>query len=363
MPVPTDSASPERFFATCPRNTEGLLLDELRALGAADARETRAGVSFTGSLSLAYRVCLWSRIASRVLMHLTSLPISDLDELYEGVHVSALGGPPSDRRDAGGGGHVDHPAGSPRGCQHTLRGTAGEGRGGGPVSSRTGRRPAVERARPDVRIAVHLSPSEAVVSIDLSGEGLHRRGYRLEGGDAPLKENLAAAILMRAGWPAIAAQGGGLVDPMCGSGTLLIEGALLAADVAPGLTRPYYGFGGWKGFDPGVWQELMSEAEERRGDGLVRLPPIIGTDVDARALGSARANARRAGLAGRIRFEVCDLASLAPPGRPAGNQPPARPGPPRRVSPGPQPAHRRLPRARSPDWWSPIPRTASGWEK
>jgi len=85
MHVPSDSASPQRFFATCLRNTEGLLLDELRALGTVDARETRAGVSFTGSLSLAYRVCLWSRIASRVLMHLTSLPISDLDELYEGV--------------------------------------------------------------------------------------------------------------------------------------------------------------------------------------------------------------------------------------------------------------------------------------
>ena len=85
-----------------------------------------------------------------------------------------------------------------------------------------------------MRIAVHLSPAETVVSLDLSGEGLHRRGYRLEGGEAPLKENLAAAILLRAGWPAIAARGGALLDPMCGSGTLLIEGALMAADIAPG---------------------------------------------------------------------------------------------------------------------------------
>ncbi len=99
---------------------------------------------------------------------------------------------------------------------------------------------------------MHLSPAEIVVSLDLSGEGLHRRGYRLEGGGAPLKENLAAAILLRAGWPAVAARGGALLDPMCGSGTLLIEGALMAADIAPGLGREYFGFFGWEGFDPAV---------------------------------------------------------------------------------------------------------------
>ncbi len=98
------------------------------------------------------------------------------------------------------------------------------------------------------------------MSLDLSGEGLHRRGYRLEGGEAPLKENLAAAILLRAGWPAVAAQGGALLDPMCGSGTLLVEGALMAADIAPGLLREYYGFLGWEGFEPGVWQQLLAEA-------------------------------------------------------------------------------------------------------
>jgi 23S rRNA (guanine2445-N2)-methyltransferase / 23S rRNA (guanine2069-N7)-methyltransferase len=172
---------------------------------------------------------------------------------------------------------------------------------------RTGRRPGVELARPDVRIAVHLSPAEFIVSLDLSGDGLHRRGYRLEGGDAPLKENLAAAILIRAGWPAIASQGGTLLDPMCGSGTLLVEGALLAADIAPGLMRSYYGFLGWKRFDPVVWRPLLDEADERRRQGLTRLPPIIGFDADARALGAARANARRAGLAGRIVFEARDL--------------------------------------------------------
>ena len=141
--------------------------------------------------------------------------------------------------------------------------------------TRTGRRPGVDLARPDVRIAVHLSPAETIVSLDLSGEGLHRRGYRLEGGGAPLKENLAAAILLRAGWPAVAARGGPLLDPMCGSGTLLIEGALIAADIAPGLLREYYGFLGWEGFDPAVWKQLLAEAAERRKEGLTKPAPAV----------------------------------------------------------------------------------------
>jgi 23S rRNA (guanine2445-N2)-methyltransferase / 23S rRNA (guanine2069-N7)-methyltransferase len=175
---------------------------------------------------------------------------------------------------------------------------------------RSGTRPGVDLARPDIRINVHLTPAGAAVGVDLSGDGLHRRGYRLEGGEAPLKENLAAAILMRAGWPGIAARGGVLLDPMCGSGTLLIEGALMAADIAPGLLREYYGFLGWKGFDPDPWAELIAEAGERRQQGLERLPALFGFDADPRAIGTARGNVRRAGLAGRIVLERRELASL-----------------------------------------------------
>ena len=314
--------STESFFATCPRNTEGLLLDELRALGAGDARETRAGAAFTGPLSLAYRTCLWSRIASRVLLRLGSFPIAVLDELYEAVH----GMPWEDHLKVDGTLAVEATSTIRQGPLGDVNTHFVEQRVKDAVVDRfralKGLRPGVELARPDIRIAVHLSPAETVVSLDLSGEGLHRRGYRLEGGDAPLKENLAAAILVRAGWPAVAAQGGALLDPMCGSGTLLIEGALIAGDVAPGLLRQYYGFLGWEGFEPAVWQQLLAEARERRKEGLTRLPPLFGADADARALGSARANARRAGLAGRIHLEVRHLAALeAPPidrRRPAG---------------------------------------------
>jgi 23S rRNA (guanine2445-N2)-methyltransferase / 23S rRNA (guanine2069-N7)-methyltransferase len=312
-PPAKHAAPPESFFATCPRNTEGLLAEELRGLGAADAKETRGGATFTGPVPLAYRACLWSRTASRVLMHLASFPTGTIDELYDAVRDM-----PWERHVKVDGTLAIETTSTIRlGPLATVNTHFVEQRVKDAVVDRfrakTGRRPGVELARPDVRIAVHLSPAEIAVSLDLSGEGLHRRGYRLEGGGAPLKENLAAAILLRAGWPAVAARGGALLDPMCGSGTLLIEGALMAADIAPGLGREYFGFLGWEGFDPAAWQELLAEAAERRNDGLTKLPPLFGSDSDARALGAARANARRAGLAGRNQFTVRDLRALTAP--------------------------------------------------
>ena len=301
------------FFVTCPRNTEGLLLDELRALGTAGVTETRGGVSFTGPLPLAYRACLWSRVASRVLLRLTAFPVSSPDDLYEGIHAL----PWEDHLDRSGTLAVEVTSTVRLGPLATLNTHFAEQRVKDAVvdrfRARTGARPGVDLARPHVRINVHLTPTDTVVSVDLSGDGLHRRGYRLEGGEAPLKENLAAAILMRAGWPRLAATGAALLDPMCGSGTLLIEGALLAADVAPGLLRDYYGFLGWKGFEPRAWDELLAEARDRREAGLRNLPPLFGFDREERAVGTARANARRAGLAGRVDFQRGELAALKAP--------------------------------------------------
>ena len=309
----------QSFFATCPRNTEGLLLAEIRGLGVVDARETRAGIAFTATLPLAYRVCLWSRVASRVLMQLTSFPAVDPDDLYEGAGAVAW----EEHLAASGTLAVEATTVVRQGPLANLNTHFAEQRVKDAVvdrfRARTGTRPGVDLARPDVRINIHLTPEEALVSLDLSGEGLHKRGYRLEGGGAPLKENLAAAILLRAGWPRIAGVGGALVDPMCGSGTLLIEGALMAGDVAPGLLRDYYGFLRWRGFDPAVWKGLLDEARERREQGLKRLPLLAGSDVDRRAIGTARANARRAGLAGRIVFEERALAHFTAP--PAATQP------------------------------------------
>jgi 23S rRNA (guanine2445-N2)-methyltransferase / 23S rRNA (guanine2069-N7)-methyltransferase len=319
-------AGPHRFFATCPRNTEGLLLTELRALGAAGAAETRAGVAFNGPLSLAYRACLWSRVAGRILLRLesfpteslASLPAGNLDDVYEAVHGLAW----EDHLDASGTLAVEVTSTIHQGPLAGLNTHFAEQRIKDAVvdrfRARAGTRPGIDLARPDIRINLHLTPAETVVSLDLSGDGLHRRGYRVAGGEAPLKENLAAAILLRAGWPRVAAAGGTLLDPMCGSGTLLIEGAAMAADIAPGLLRDYWGFLKWRGFESGPWEGLLQEAGERREAGLRRLPAVFGLDLDKRAIGTARGNIRRVGLAGRIVLENRDLAALT---APKGTQP------------------------------------------
>ncbi len=177
----------------------------------------------------------------------------------------------------------------------------------------SGTRPSIDTERPDLRLNLYLFRDQATLAIDLSGESLHRRGYRIEGAAAPLKENLAAALLLRAGWPEIAAAGGALVDPLCGSGTLLLEGALLAADIAPGLSRESFGFLRWPGHDPVLWAELLGEARERRAAGLEQLPPLFGCDADPAALRAAQGNAERLGLAGRISLRRSELAQLTNP--------------------------------------------------
>lgn len=287
------------LFATAAKGTEDLLAVELRALGATEVKETRAGVRFAGGLEVAYYACLWSRIANRVLLPLSEFPAGDADSLYAGVQKIKW---------------LDHLApaqtlavdfgGASAAIQHTKFGAQKvKDAIVDQLRSRTGRRPSVNTARPDVRVNVYLYRDEATVSLDLSGESLHKRGYRTEHGAAPLKENLAAAILLRAGWPEIARAGGALVDPMCGSGTLPIEAAFLAADIAPGLLRDYFGFKGWKQHRAAFWSKLIAEANERRAAGLRQVPLVRGYDHDPAAVATARRNLRRAGLEQHVQIE------------------------------------------------------------
>ena len=297
-----------RLFATTGRYLETLLADELRQLGAEDVAETHGGVRFTGPLAMAYRVCLWSRVASRVLLVLEQFPAATPEALYEGVRKIAW----SEHLDLGStfavDCHVSHSqiTHSHFGALKIKDAVVDQFR------DELGERPSVDIEHPAVRINAYLYRDQATLSLDLSGDSLHRRGYRQEGGAAPLKENLAAAVLLRAGWPEIAKGGGALVDPMCGSGTLPIEGAWMAADWAPGLLRAHWGFLGWGQHDPGLWQRLIEEAETRRTAGLARLPDIRGYDKDPQAVQVARSNLARAGLQGHVQFERRDLRECAP---------------------------------------------------
>ena len=179
------------------------------------------------------------------------------------------------------------------------------------MRAKFGSLPNVDTERPSIRINVYLHNDTAQLSLDLSGESSHKRGYRDIGIAAPIKENLAAAILLRAGWPEIAAQGGSLLDPMCGSGTLLVEGALIAGDIAPGLQRDYFGFTGWKQHNAALWQSILDDARQRRQTGLAKLPVIIGFDQDRHTVNAALQHIENAGLSGKIHTEKRDIAAAS----------------------------------------------------
>ena len=294
------------LIATCPIGIEPLLADELRALGASEVRESRSAVAFSGTLETAYRACLWSRLASRILLTLATFPAMTAEELYDGVSTVAW---------------EQHLSASLTIAVDAVGRTPGITHSGfaalkvkdavvDQVRERTGERPSVDLEAPDVRLNLRLHKGAGSLSIDLSGEPLHRRGYRAPGeqAEAPLKESLAAAILVRAGWSAIAAAGGSLYDPMCGSGTLLLEGALMAADRAPGLLRQRWGFEAWLGHDPDVWHALIDEADNRAEEGMAGIPLIAGSDSDPAAIGLAQACIKRAGLGDAVRVSVCELA-------------------------------------------------------
>jgi len=303
-----------RFFATVAQRMESLLAGELRELGIEEMQETRAGVYFVASIEAAMRVCLWSRLANRIFLPLSVFPAATPEELYAGVfaipweeHLAADGTLAIDCTLAASA--ITHSRYAALKAKDAVVDRFRQG---------CGTRPSVSLERPDLRLNLHIHRDSATVSIDLSGESLHRRGYRTDKGLAPLKETLAAAILLRSGWSDVARRGGALVDPMCGSGTLPIEAALMAADIAPGLLRSHFGFLGWRRHDPELWRKLQDEAEERREAGLARLPVIAGYDADSAAIRVAWANLERAGLAGRVHFERRGVDALVPPAAAAG---------------------------------------------
>ncbi|MDF1579911.1 MAG: bifunctional 23S rRNA (guanine(2069)-N(7))-methyltransferase RlmK/23S rRNA (guanine(2445)-N(2))-methyltransferase RlmL [Desulfuromonadales bacterium] len=295
-----------RFFASTPKLIEQLLADELKTFGAQEVQATTAGVAFSGSLEVAYRACLWSRFANRILLILNEFAAPDPDALYAGVMAIDWDQHLSPAQTMAVDGVVFS-------SQITHGGFAALRVKDAVVDyfrERCDSRPTVDTQRPDIQLNIRLRHDQAVLSLDLSGESLHRRGYRLGRGAAPLKENLAAAVLARSGWPEIAAAGGSFVDPMCGAATLVLEAALMAADIAPGLGRDYFGFLNWRGHDAELWARLREEARQRRRSGLQTLPLIRGFDADAAVVRRAQTNAVRAGLEGAVNFEQRSIREL-----------------------------------------------------
>lgn len=305
-----------KFFVSCAKGLEYLLVDELLALGCSHATAARAGANVEGDLAHAQRAVLWSRLASRVLWPIGEYDCPDERALYAGAaaidwsqHLRVGMSLAVDAHVSGDAiTHARYAAQRVKDAiVDTLRGPDGE-------------RPSVDLDDPDLRLSLVVKTgkagaSKAILSVDLGGGPLHRRGWRQTQGEAPLKETLAAAVLMRGGWPALYHEGGALLDPMCGSGTLLIEGALMAADVAPGLMRDSGAMQApsrWRGFDSIAWRALVEEAETRAAAGIAALRACFrGSDLDPHAIRAAQENAARAGVAERIAFDVRDVAQLA----------------------------------------------------
>ncbi len=279
-------ASMERFFAPCPRGLEAALATELAALDAAAVAPAEGGVAFAGPRELAYRANLESRLASRILWQVAHGRYRDENDLYRLA------------RDIDWTQHFR--------VERTLR--VDVAATGSKLRSlefatlklkdavcdrcrdETGRRPSIDKERPDVRVHGYLTPDEATLYLDTSGEPLFKRGYRRESEAAPLRENLAAGLIALSGWIAPSA----FLDPMCGGGTIAIEAALIAADRAPGLDRRF-GFQKLAWYDGPTWQRLRQRAHDRVR-AAPAAAPIFASDADARAIAHCRGNAAAAGV-------------------------------------------------------------------
>ena len=297
----------KQLFATTARGFEELLKSELTDLGAQDAKVAQGGVHYWADDETLYRTLLWSRLSSRILLPMVQAKVfSDLDLYSAVVGVNWL-----DYFDEKVHFFVDF-NGTNQEIRHTQFGAMRVKDGIVDYFERHGRaRPNVDKEQPDIRIHAYLNRDDVVLSLDLSGDALHMRGYREDTGKAPLRETLAAAIVLRSGWQ----RGSPLVDPMCGSGTLLIEAAQMEAQIAPQLYRLHWGFDFWQGHNQAAWEKVkeealaLAEAEKQRENS----PHFYGFDLDHRVLQKAKQNAKNAGVAHLIQWQQGDVAAIKNP--------------------------------------------------
>lgn len=295
-----------QYLAVTSNGLENLLVDELTKLGINDAKPVQAGVRFKASNEQIYRCCLWSRLASRFVRVLSEFTCNDDMDLYlASSSVNWVNQFHSSKTFV-----VDF-----NGTNREIRNSQ---YGAMKVKDaivdcyekKNLPRPSISKDQPDLRVHVRLHKDKAILGLDMVGGGLHQRGYRTESGRAPLRETLAAAIILRSGWSADKP----LLDPMCGSGTLLIEAAMMAANMAPGVNRAKWGFESLEDFEPELWAEIKSEASVQARRGVKKNDTkFFGFDNDARVLKTAQDNARRAGVDSLIEFKQGDAAEIMRP--------------------------------------------------
>lgn len=292
----------QNFFATCPRGLEAVLVDELTQLGASKVEMTDGGASFAGDKTIAWRANLESRVATRIMWRVGRTQYNNEDDIFK----AALG--------------LNWPGWFDVNSTMMVKVTAVKS----PLKSLEfitlrikdavcdrfrqagGTRPSIDTREPDVRIHAYLTTSECQFYVDTSGAPLYQRGHRKSSVDAPLRENLAAGIIKLTGWQ----PGSPFLDPMCGSGTFLIEAALMALDIAPGLNRKF-GFENLKNFEAGVWGEIQAQARKRIKPASPM--PIHGSDSDMRSVRAARQNLEAAGFSNVVQVRQADALEVEAP--------------------------------------------------
>lgn len=287
------------YFATTALGLEDILAGELEALRIRDIRAQKAGVRFRGPFEDCMRVNLHLRTANRVVMMLEEFPCSGPEDLYEGVRCTdwrpffqgeATLAVSASVRDSA----ITHSVYAALTVKDAICDS---------LRDATGRRPNVDRYSPDIQVTARLIGERAVIGVDTSGKSLHLRGYRASSAEAPLKETLAAGLVLTTGWTGYDA----FYDPMCGSGTIPIEAALIARRIPPNLNRERFGFMRLPWFERGMWEKVREEARSGLLDGDCT---IEASDIDDSALDIARRNAASAGVGDRIRFVCRDIRSL-----------------------------------------------------
>ena len=292
-----------QYFATVARGLEPWVVQELEQLGAADVRPGFCGASFKGDRTLLYRINLWARLPFRILLHLGEFNCADGDDLFRGVQridwsqyltpeqtlaVTATGKTTA----------LNHTHFTSLQVKNAIVKQQ---------MDRLGYRSDVDTHEPDVRVNVHLRNNRATVSLDSSGDSLHRRGYRPAVGAAPLKESLASALIQMSGWQPEQA----FFDPLCGSGTLPLEAGLRSLQVAPGLFRERFGFETWLDFDEDLWDDMLDQAEDQQQENLAAF--VGGSDRNPQVIEAAYSNAQKCGIEHLVNFQACELADVEAP--------------------------------------------------
>ncbi|WNZ49272.1 THUMP domain-containing protein [Leptolyngbya boryana CZ1] len=292
-----------QYFATVARGLESLAAQELEQLGAKTIEPGFCGVSFTGDRDLLYRVNLWARLPFRILMKLHEFPCQDSEDLYRGVQSidwSLYLTPDMTLavKATGKNQQLNHTHFTALQVKNAIVDQQ---------QDRFSDRSNVELQSPDVQVTVHIDRDLCTVSLDSSGESLHRRGYRPAVGAAPLKESLAAALIQLSGWQPEQM----FYDPLCGSGTLPLEASLKALNVAPGLFRERFGFETWLDADLNLLDELIKAAEASQQESLPA--PIWGSDRNPEVIEQAIVNATNCGVSNHVYFSTIELEDVAAP--------------------------------------------------